>query len=181
MWLSHSVKFEPFCFLVFCKYWSWKFLYIYFKVAKIMAFTSGFPAKCGYLSTGLPNIGILCIGLHCWLGYLPLWLPLLLLWWLLVAACIIACVILCSAAFLSFFYWDFPMLVCLFSIFSQPYVWLLSFYFWHDVMLLTLRADNTTGSFWLCHLFYMLSVIYVHMYICKRVHLYIQLWYVQMA
>ena len=49
---------------------------------------------------------------------------------------------------------------------------------WHKregVLFLTLKDhNNTTGSFWVCHLFYTLIVIYVCKYICKRVHLYIQ-------
>ena len=40
-------------------------------------------------------------------------------------------------------------------------------------MLFTLKDDSTTGNFWLYYLFYILSVIYVYIYTCKGVHLYI--------
>ena len=40
------------------------------------------------------------------------------------------------------------------------------------VTLLALNDDNTTGSFWLCRLFYVLSMVYVYAYICKGVHIY---------
>ena len=65
---------------------------------------------------------------------------------------------------------------------SLPYVRLLSFNFWHYLVLVTLKEGNTTGSFYLCHLLYMLSVIYVSDYICTGMCcVYIQLWYVQMV
>ena len=41
-----------------------------------------------------------------------------------------------------------------------------------SVMLLTLKEDTTTGKFYLCHLFYMLSVLIISNYICTRLHLY---------
>ena len=38
-------------------------------------------------------------------------------------------------------------------------------------MLLAFKDDNTTGSLYLCHLFYVLRVIMLSDYICTRVHL----------
>ena len=40
------------------------------------------------------------------------------------------------------------------------------------VMLLTFKDDNTISSFWLCIIFYVLSMIIVSACICTRVHLY---------
>ena len=39
-------------------------------------------------------------------------------------------------------------------------------------MLLTLKADNTTCSFWLCNLFYVLSMIYINIYMNKSTFIY---------
>ena len=39
-------------------------------------------------------------------------------------------------------------------------------------MLLTFKDNNTTDSFWLCHLFYVLSMIIVSLYVYKSVFIY---------
>ena len=74
----------------------------------------------------------------------------------------------------SFFF--FQRLPCvesgLFLFSSLPYLRFLSFYLWFHVMLFTWKDDNSTGSFWLCCLFYMLFIIYVYIYLCTRVCLY---------
>ena len=42
----------------------------------------------------------------------------------------------------------------------------------HVVILIKMKDDNTTGSFWLCHLFYMLSMIMISEHISTRMDLY---------
>ena len=74
--------------------------------------------------------------------------------------------------FLLWFFWDCLVWVCLFLLyFSLLYVRLLTFYFWHHVLLLALTDDNTTGSLYLCNLFYVFGVIMIYNYISTWVHL----------
>ena len=63
---------------------------------------------------------------------------------------------------------------CLLPIISLHlcYVRPFPFYSWHHVILLSLRDDNTTGSLWLYHLFYMFCVNYESSYRCTSKSLY---------
>ena len=129
-----------------------------------------FPHHLGSVQIWDPlDLGVVCTGLALMTGFslLPC-LPLLLLWQLQLL--LVLWPVPCSVQ-LQFILLFTEAALCesasfLFS--SLPYVRLFIFYFWHLVMLLTLKNDNTTGSFWLCHLFYVLSMIYVY------------LWYVHM-
>ena len=42
----------------------------------------------------------------------------------------------------------------------------------HSVILLTLKDGNTIASLYLCHFFYMLIMLMISDYACRRVHLY---------
>ena len=60
---------------------------------------------------------------------------------------------LCSTAISVLHYLRLPCVRLCFLLLSLPYVRCLALYSWHYVILLTFKDDNTTGSFWLCHLF----------------------------
>ena len=58
----------------------------------------------------------------------------------------------------------------------EMYIWAKNIHYPHSlyvcIMLLTFKDDNTTGSFWLCLLFCVLSLIIISDYLCTGMNLY---------
>ena len=76
--------------------------------------------------------------------------------------------------------WDFHLHIsqstlyetsCFFPLFILPYMRPLAFYVWYYVMLLALKENNTTGTFYLCHLLHVLCMIIKSDAICTCLHL----------
>ena len=72
---------------------------------------------------------------------------------------------------LSYGFLDCLVGVCHYVLYlNLPCVRLLGFYPWQNVMLPILKDDNTTGSWYLSHLFFMLCIIIISGYVYTWVH-----------
>ena len=123
--------------------------------------SAAFQPNIGCLSSRLPDLGIMCIGLALVMVY-----QLQVMLALLPVSCSIQlpfCLPFLETALCESAWFLFSSLHCL---------RILAFHFWHHIMLLAFNDDNTTGSFWLCCSFYILCMIIISHYLHTRVHLY---------